>query len=147
MQNVETNIHSKSLETKSYNQNDMRGYLVGSADGTYSLCMIIRGRNTIVCCSLIVFLQFLYFNTKVAADQESLKPFLFNLISVQNIHPFLGTSEIVTEQKEGVGKFLYNIYLSVLLSYLYYTYSNHTSYCRFGFRRKDKLSTVSLLIV
>jgi hypothetical protein len=95
--------------------------------------------------SLIVFLHFLYFNATVAADQETLKPFLFNLLSVRNIHPFLGTSEIVTEQKEGVGKFLCYVYVSVVLSYLYYMHSNQSRivFCRFGF----KLSTLSLLIV
>ena len=80
------------------------------------LMMIGETNTTMSWFTNCVCLYFLPYNAKVAADQEALKPFLFNLISVQNIHPFLGTSEILSEQKEGVGKFLlYSVYLSITL--------------------------------
>lgn len=45
----------------------------------------------------------------VAANQDALKHFLFDLVEIQNIHPWLGTSVIQTETKEGIGIFLHHI--------------------------------------
>lgn len=40
---------------------------------------------------------------EVAASQETMKPFLFNLKKIADYHPLLGTSDIVSDKTEGVG--------------------------------------------
>ena len=103
------------FETDSYKQLVLEGNILGTATGKlfemdhtminsylFYYCFCLSHLN----CFAISFVS-TSFQPTVPAKQEAINPLFFDLVKIQDYHPWLGTSVIQTEQKGGVGKFFH----------------------------------------